>query len=171
MIQIRKAMLKDASLLSILSIASFMPAHGHSSPKKDIEEYVRINFSKENYLKELSKKNHQYYLLKFKGEVVGYSKVIFNESCPEINKQNTTYLSRVYFLEAFYGLGLAKELLDFNKNLCLKNNQSGIWLKVWVENKRAINFYKKMGFTTVGESYFVISDTHSNPNYHMYLAL
>ena len=54
MISIRKATTKDAHLLASLSIEAFMPAHGHSAPKKDISSYIEANFSVENFKKEIS---------------------------------------------------------------------------------------------------------------------
>ena len=53
--------------------------------------------------------------------------------------------------------------------LSKKKQQKGIWLAVWVENKRAIKFYQKAGFKIVGKYDFQISKTHSNPNHIMYL--
>ena len=64
---------------------------------------------------------------------------------------------------------LNKELFKFNMEFAKQNNQKGIWLAVWIENKRAINFYLKMGFKKVGKFDFKISETHSNPNHILYL--
>lgn len=171
MIDINKATLKDAEDLSKLSITTFLTAHGHSAPEKDIKAYIKANFTSQNFTTALSNQNHNYYLCHKNNELIGYSNIEFNKACTDISEQNITYLSRIYFLKSFYGKGLAKELIDFNMGLCQKNQQSGIWLKVWIENKRAIQFYKKMGFIIVGESMFKISETHSNPNHHMYLSL
>jgi len=44
-----------------------------------------------------------------------------------------------------------------------------MWLFVWTENHKAINFYKKAGFKIVGQHDFQISATHSNPNHQMLL--
>ncbi|NVJ89086.1 MAG: GNAT family N-acetyltransferase [Flavobacteriaceae bacterium] len=170
MITIRKASVNDADLLSKLSIETFLPAHGHSASKNDIDSYISENFTTKNFTKELSNENHQYYLFSYNNKIVGYSKVVFNLTCENIDSENISYLSRIYFLKEYYGLGLAKQLFDFNIQLCKENNQIGMWLKVWIENKRAIQFYKKIGFTIVGKSDFRISENHSNPNHVMYLA-
>ena len=84
------------------------------------------------------------------------------------NGAKVTKMERLYLLEEFYGLGIGLQLMNFNSTLAQKNKQSGIWLEVWIENLRAINFYKKVGFKIVGEANFTVSKTHSNPNYIMY---
>ena len=170
MYTIIKATLKDAQLLSIIGKEAFLVAHGHSAPKKDIDNYVNQNFNEENFKKELSDVKNEYYLIYSDAKIAGYSKVILNSKNENISSENITLLSRLYLLEAFYGLNLGKELFNFNVSLSKENNQKGIWLAVWVENQRAISFYEKRGFVKVGKFDFKISETHYNPNHIMYLA-
>ncbi len=135
-----------------------------------MDAYIANNFKESDFIKELETVENQYYLLEYENKTAGYSKIIFNKTCKDVNAKNITYMSRLYLLEEFYGLGLGKKLFDFNVLLCKKNNQAGIWLNVWVENKKAIQFYEKVGFKIIGEIDFQISKTHSNPNHVMYLA-
>lgn len=167
--QIIKAKIEHAKVLSEIAKASFIPAHGHSAPKEDIYNYLIQNFNEESFIAELKNPENQYYLIYYNEKIVGYSKVVFNQISKDIAANNATYMSRLYLLKEFYGLNLGKELFDFNINLCKRNNQSGIWLAVWVENQKAISFYKKMGFKKVGDYDFKISETHSNPNHILYL--
>ena len=44
---ITKATQKDAAMLSKLSVAAFLPAHGHSASKEIIDAYITANFSEE----------------------------------------------------------------------------------------------------------------------------
>lgn len=78
-------------------------------------------------------------------------------------------MERIYLLKEFYGLQLGLELFQFNVNLSKSNGQKGMWLFVWKENKRAVNFYQKMGFKIIGEHDFRISPNHTNPNHQMLL--
>ena len=80
-----------------------------------------------------------------------------------------TKMERLYLLKEFYGLEIGLKLMDFNTKLAQEKKQSGIWLEVWIENFRAIKFYKKVGFEIVGKANFTVSETHSNPNYIMFL--
>ncbi|MDO6813472.1 GNAT family N-acetyltransferase [Tenacibaculum soleae] len=169
-IKITKANTSQAKLFSKISVPSFLTAHGHSAPPKDMDAYIANNFKESDFIEELETPENEYYLLEYESQTAGYSKIIFNKTCKDVTAKNITYMSRLYLLEEFYGLGLGKKLFDFNVALCKENNQSGIWLNVWVENKKAIQFYKKVGFTIVGETDFQISASHSNPNHIMYLA-
>ena len=164
-----KANLTDVKLLSEISVRSFLPAHGHSASKEDIDSYISKNFSEENFIKELTDIKNQYFVMYHNDKVAGYSKVVLNSKNENVSAKDITLMSRLYVLEEFYGLGLGKELFNFNVNFSKENNQKGIWLAVWIENKRAINFYQKKGFVKVGVYDFEISETHSNPNHILYL--
>ncbi len=170
MTTIRKATPQDAAALATLSVASFLPAHGHSAPKKEIDSYVTSHFTVARFEEELSHPNYTYYLFFSSGTLAGYSKVIFNTPHPNVTEPAITKMERLYMLEAYYGKGFGQQLFDFNIQLAKKAGQKGIWLAVWTENHRAIAFYTKMGFTRVGSYDFKISAKHSNPNHIMYLA-
>tara|TARA_R110002073_G_scaffold53840_4_gene138905 strand:- start:109045 stop:109563 length:519 start_codon:yes stop_codon:yes gene_type:complete len=169
MIKILKATIEHIETLAPLSVEAFIPAHGHSSPKKDIESYIAQNFSTQNFKKELTNPAFEYYLIYYNNKAVGFSKVIFNTPHEKVVSQNVTKMERLYILKECYGLNLGAELMQFNIDLGKKNNQEGIWLEVWVENGRAIKFYTKMGFEIIGRYDFKVSETHSNPNHVMYL--
>ncbi len=169
MIHIKKATLEDANLLAEISVKAFLPAHGHSSPIADIETYITTNFSLENFQKELTNHNFIYYLMYHNKKLAGFSKVIFNIPTKHVVEKNITKMERLYLLKEFYGMHLGTKLMEFNTELAKKSKQHGIWIEVWKENLRAIKFYTKMGFEIVGSSRFTISETHSNPNYIMFL--
>ena len=164
-----KPTLNHSKILSEISRTSFLSAHGHSASKEDIDNYVARNFSEGVLLKELENSDNVFYLIYHKNTIAGYSKIVLNKTSKDISEENIVYMSRLYLLEEFYGLGLGQELFRFNLELAKQNNKAGIWLAVWVENQKGISFYKKMGFKKVGDFNFKISETHSNPNHILYL--
>jgi len=169
MIKVCKAKISDAEVLAELSAKTFLSSHGHSASKSDIENYILKNFSTESYRIELADPHHQYYLIYLNNQLAGYSKIVFNSPQQKVKASNITYMSRLYLLKEFYGQNLGTHLFDFNIEISKNNHQAGIWLAVWVENLRAIAFYKKMGFVIIDNYDFPISKTHSNPNHIMYL--
>ncbi len=169
MTSIIKATLQNAPLLAHLGRLSFIESHGSSATAEIVEEYVSESFSLENCKKELVDPNNIYYFIYYNQKPAGYSKIILNSGHPNIKTENVTKLERLYLLKEFYHLQLGIQLLNFNIALSKENKQNGMWVFVWKGNERAVNFYKKTGFQTVGEYFFKLTETHSNPNFQMLL--
>ena len=169
MLKITKATLKVTKQLAQVAKEAFLTAHGHSASKEDIDNYVAVNFSEQNFSKELENTANIYYLIYYNDLLAGYSKITLDTPNDSIQSKKITYMSRLYLLKEYYGLELGKKLFNFNIELSKQQHQQGIWLAVWIENKRAIKFYTKMGFQIVGNYDFRISANHTNPNHVMYL--
>jgi ribosomal protein S18 acetylase RimI-like enzyme len=169
MISIVRATLNHNNLLTDLGKTTFLEAHGKSASAENIEVYVSKKFTTQAFEKELKDNNTIFYILYFNNKAVGYSKIIINSNHPNIGFENVTKLERLYVLQEFHGLKLGLELFNFNLNETIKHNQNGMWLFVWTENHKAINFYRKTGFEIIGHYDFEITPTHANPNYQMLL--
>ncbi|MRG47923.1 GNAT family N-acetyltransferase [Chitinophaga sp. SYP-B3965] len=169
MASIIKATTDNLALIADIGKRTFMESHGHSAPPEDIARYVNEKFSEEVLKAELSNAHNIFHLLYHDQRPAGYSKIILNSPHPDITLKNVTKLERLYLLKDFYNLKLGHELYQFNVELSRKNNQAGIWLYVWKENHRAVDFYMRAGFEPIGSFDFQISATHSNPNHHMFL--
>lgn len=169
MISIIKPIADDYHLLSELAVQTFMESHGHSAKPEDVQAYVLKTYNTDILKKELSDPRNIYHIIYFKERVAGYSKIVLNSPYPNCKTKNIAKLERIYLLKEFYDLNLGTELLDFNIRLIKENNQAGVWLYVWKENQRAVNFYSKKGFVSIGSYDFKLSETHSNPNHLMLL--
>jgi ribosomal protein S18 acetylase RimI-like enzyme len=170
MTSIVRANEKDSQLLSEIAKITFIESHGNSAELEDINNYVAENYSDDIFKKELQDLRNIYHILYHKDQVVGYSKIIPNSPYSDSEVKEIAKLERLYLLKEFYNLNLGSELLEFNVNLAREYKQLGIWLFVWKENHRAINFYKKNGFIIIGSFDFKISESHSNPNHQMFLS-
>jgi ribosomal protein S18 acetylase RimI-like enzyme len=169
MIQIIKGEPFHAKELLALSTTTFLDAHGHSASKADIDAYVKNNFNEDFILNELSNPDYQYFLMFDNDELIGYTKFILNAGHDLIPSKSVCKLERIYILKNYYGSGFSNQLLNFVIQYSKDYMQNGLWLNVWIENKRAIGFYHKLGFKIIGEYQFQISKNHSNPNHVMYL--
>lgn len=167
--EIRKATIQDIPVLERVIIESFLVPHGHAAPKDYIDDYISRNFNARTITEEILDPKNQFFVLEYKQQIVGFSKVMFNFENENITDVNVTKMERIYLLKDYYGLGLGQKLFDFNVQLAKENHQKGMWLHVWIENKRAISFYQKMGMTSVGNYDFPVSKDHTNPNHVMYL--
>lgn len=169
MAKIIKAMEENAQSLAELARITFIESHGSSAAPEEINKYISLKYNSEVLRKELSKPSNIYHLIFQDDKPAGFSKIRLDEPHPGIAQKNVTKLERLYVLSKVYGMNLGVELFNFNLHLSRMNMQAGMWLFVWKENHRAIAFYKKVGFKIIGSGDFRITETHSNPNHHMFL--
>jgi ribosomal protein S18 acetylase RimI-like enzyme len=76
----------------------------------------------------------------------------------ELQKEDSFEIERIYVLSDFQGKGIGRQLLEKAIQMAKEKKASYIWLGVWEENKRAIQFYKKNGFIAFDEHYFMLGD-------------
>lgn len=169
MIRILQANAADATLLTPLAQKTFWESHGHSASETDIRNFVEWNYNEAALRKELSDPANIFHFIYADDKLVGYSKIIFDQPIAAVDEPHITKLERIYILGEMLGRPLGHELLQFNIELAKKQQQQGMWLFVWQENHRALRFYERAGFVTVGNFFYKISETHSNPNFQMYL--
>ncbi len=169
MATILKANAEDYKLLADMGGKTFIESHGNSAAKCDIDIYVCKNYDEDVIKAELADTKNIYHIAYHDKQPAGFSKIIYNVPPSNIYPENITKLERIYLLKEFYGLRMGYGLLKFNIELSRKNGQTGMWLYVWEENYRAVNFYRKAGFKIIGSYDFKLTETHSNPNHQMLL--
>jgi ribosomal protein S18 acetylase RimI-like enzyme len=157
----------DASLLVAIGAITIIESHGHSASPETMQEYVGKNFNKEACQTELMDDKNIFYAVFYNDQPAGYSKIIFNSSHPAAHLKPITKLERLYVLKEFYGLKLGQLLMQQAIDMSKEQGDRGMWLNVWKKNERAIQFYEKQGFETIGESEFMLTAKHSNPNWVM----
>jgi len=82
---------------------------------------------------------------------VGYAKLKVHSSSEFVPIKNSSQLQKIYVLKEFLSLKIGLEL---QKTLLQKAADLGrdqIWLSVYVDNPRALDFYLNNGFVNVGE--------------------
>lgn len=169
MIEIRKANLKDIDTIIKIGTQTFIEAHSESANERELTSYLEQAYDKKKLTEELSDTKNKFHLIYYNNEIAGFSKICLNTDCDSSTKSKLTKLERLYIYKIFYDKKLGLELLNFNINLSKQNHQKGMWLNVWINNHRAINFYHKLGFENIGVYYFKLTETKANPNHQMLL--
>ena len=169
MVSIVRATDKDFKLLADLGKKTFFESHGLSAEQKDLDTYSNTRYSYDFLKKDLKDSNNIYHIIFFENRPVGYSKIIPNYPNLIIESKNVTKLEKIFLLKEYYDQKLGAQLFNYNVSISKALHQSGMWLYVWIENPRAINFYIKNGFKIIGNYDFKVSETHTNPNYQMFL--
>ncbi|OBZ82847.1 Protease synthase and sporulation negative regulatory protein PAI 1 [Choanephora cucurbitarum] len=75
-----------------------------------------------------------------------------------VGDNNAIELARIYVDKQCAGQGVGKKLMDTCFKKARNLGKKTIWLGVWEENLKAIEFYKKHGFRKVGSHTFKIGN-------------
>jgi len=169
MISIVKATEKDSANIARIGKVAVEESHRGSSPEEVMNEFLDRNYNPEAIANEIKDPKNIYYLINYNDQPAGFSKIVLNARHDSIAAENVAILDRIYLAREFYGLKLGLELLKFNIELAKKNNQSGMWLYVWIGNKRAVDFYSKAGFKIIGSHKYYVTKTHYDVSHHLFL--
>jgi ribosomal protein S18 acetylase RimI-like enzyme len=142
---IRPAQLNDADMLSELGGTTFYHTFRPYNTEEDITQYIAKAYAPQVISENLSNRSIAYYVAFHQQKPVGYIKLIHHASYGLVTER-AVELEKIYILSDYFGSGLAQQLMN---QAVLHGKEQGfktLFLGVWQENERAVNFYKKNGF-------------------------
>lgn len=157
-IEIRKATLSDLETIKILSVQTFKETFSSVNTPENIANYVTKSFNNKQLTTELNNANSQFYVAYSNAEPVGYLKINFGDAQTENINENALEVHRIYVLQTFHGKNIGQLLLDEVKKIAQRTHIDYIWLGVWEENHRALQFYTKNGFVVFDKHVFVMGN-------------
>ena len=153
---IRPAVMDDIDVLQKLSADTFIETYAAYNTDEDMRLHVSEQFNPEQMMDELSSKENYFFIAFYEGEPAGYIKLRTAKQPPQLEGLKHIELERIYALKQFQGTGLGKLLIQQCVVTVNENNYEILWLGVWKQNEKAIQFYTKCGFTIFGEQVFTL---------------
>lgn len=149
-IAVRSAGVADADKLSLVSDATFLESFAHEIPGDAMLAHCRTKHAPD-HLSELLTNGAKAWLAEIDGTPVGYALLI---PVPELDaaQEGDVELKKIYVLSRFQGTGTAQRL--FAEVLAATKGNKRLLLGVKDDNHRAIAFYKRQGFETIGTRQF-----------------
>lgn len=158
MIEIKKAVLADLKIIQNISKQSFTETFAAINSPENMEKYLEESFNTTQLTSEISNPESPFYIAFWEKEPVGYLKLNFGNAQTESIKDNAIEIQRIYVLQAFHGKKIGQILLDEAIKIAHQEAVEYIWLGVWEENHRAIQFYTKNGFITFDKHIFTLGN-------------
>lgn len=157
-ISIRVADFTDAELIADLSRQTFFESFALQNTKENMDKFMNDSFARETLIKEVGAPGN-IFLVAFDGEEpVGYVRMRVNNNPTELGNASAMEISRIYVVNNSIGKGVGKVLMQYCIDFTVARKFSFIWLGVWKQNQRAINFYKQWGFEKFGTHIFMLGD-------------
>jgi ribosomal protein S18 acetylase RimI-like enzyme len=157
-IEIRELTIVDIVELQKISRQTFHETFAALNSEENMAKYLEEELSIEKLTTELKNTNSAFYFAVYNGHVIGYLKLNFGESQTELKEQKAIEIERIYVLKEFHGQHIGQLLYDKAIQVARQKNAEYVWLGVWEENIKAINFYKKNGFIEFDKHIFLLGD-------------
>ncbi len=157
-IEIQKVTLNDIDQLQKIGRQTFYETFSAGNSEENMTKYLDVGFSLEKLTTELSDNNAEFYFATLDNNVIGYLKLNFGQSQTELQDDKALEIERIYVLKDFHGKSVGQILYDKAIHIARQKNADYVWLGVWEENPRAINFYKKNGFVEFDKHVFKLGN-------------
>ncbi len=153
---IRRASAADAAALAELGARTFIDSFALDNRPEDIAAYVARTYGELRQRREIEDAACVTLLAKSSTEAIGYAQLRRGDAPPCVDGPAPVELARFYIVRAWHGSGAAQELMRAVQRAVLELEGMTLWLGVWERNARAIRFYEKCGFRSVGTQPFLL---------------
>lgn len=157
-IEITKIDLNEIEQLQIIGKQTFFETFAEGNSEENMKKYLEESFTNELLKTELTNPNSEFYFARMDNNVIGYLKINFGNAQTELKNNKTIEIERIYVLKEFHGKNAGQVLFEKAFEIAKQLNADYLWLGVWEENPRAINFYKKNGFVEFDKHVFKLGD-------------
>jgi ribosomal protein S18 acetylase RimI-like enzyme len=153
-IHIKKVYPQDIYRLQQIGRQTFLETFSSVNTEENMKTYLEESFSMIKLKAELEDNNSEFYFAELNNNTIGYLKLNWGKSQTEIQDENTLEIERIYVLKVVYGKNIGQLLFQKAMDIAVQKKVNYVWLGVWEENLRAINFYKKNGFSEFNKHIF-----------------
>ncbi len=157
-IEIRPMSLADLSLLRDISIQTFSETFSAANTAENMQNYLEQHFSLEQLNAELSNPNSLFYVANCEDQTAAYLKINVGDAQTELNGDHTLEIERIYVLKHYQGRKVGQLLLNHAIQIAQQKNKTQIWLGVWEQNHKAIQFYQHIGFVEFDKHVFKLGE-------------
>jgi len=146
----------DAALLAEFGRDTFLRAFEGQIERSDLEAFADKRFGIAQQQTELTDPDTVIFIARVGNELVGYAKLSKGTAPAEVNAARVIELERLYLPSMWFGTGVAQSLMDACIGEARDQSSDVMWLDVWDQNRRAQAFYRKHGFSLIGERPYVV---------------
>ncbi len=157
-IDIQRVTLDNIYQLQKIGKHTFYETFSAVNTEENISKYLEEGFSVTKLTAELSDSKSEFYFATLDDKVIGYLKLNFGQSQTELQDDKAVEIERIYVLKDFHGKSIGQLLYDKAIETARQKCADYLWLGVWEENHRAINFYRKNGFVEFDKHVFKLGN-------------
>ncbi|MGB6150388.1 MAG: GNAT family N-acetyltransferase [Pricia sp.] len=162
-LNLRQCRSNDLDRLAEISRKTFVDAFETDNNPDDFKAYIDSAFKKDKLSSELENRDTAFYFVFQDSALVGYLKLNENDAQSDIKAEEDIELERIYVLQDYQGQRIGEWMLNEVKKIASAKKKRFLWLGVWENNRKAIQFYRKHGFSKFGtHPYYVGNDKQTD---------
>ncbi|MBK7259506.1 MAG: GNAT family N-acetyltransferase [Ignavibacteriae bacterium] len=156
MTSIRQAVPSDASALAVLAERTFRDTFEAMNSADDMARHCSLTYGEAQQLAEISYPAMHTLVCEENGHLIAFAQLRWDHAPACVVGKQPGEIQRLYVDRPWHGKGIAQQLMA----ACLRELEARacdvVWLGVWERNWRAQAFYRKFGFTEVGDHVFML---------------
>lgn len=149
----------DAPALAAMGGRCFLETFGPHFPAEDMALHLERKFGPDALAGEFLDPALRIRIAEQAGEIVAYLKRAPMD-LPVPHEPKAAQVSQLYVLAPWQGAGIAGALMDWAAETARAEGAPALYLCVWERGDRAIAFYRKCGFETVGHAPYQLGTLH-----------
>lgn len=146
----------EISALAAIGRKTFEQTFASANNPDDFATYLDRAFSREGISEEMSNPEARFFFARVGGRIAGYLKVNRGRAQTEKVEGRTLEIERIYVDAGMQGTGVGKALFQYALKQAETIGAEAVWLGVWEDNPKAIEFYSRHGFKAFGEHRFTV---------------
>lgn len=155
---IEKVNESEVEELQSISRQTFYETYCTMNTKENMDKYLNENLSISTLEKELKNPNSEFYIIKDLDKNIGYLKLNMGPAQTDIKDASALEIERIYVIKEYQGKKAGQQLYEKTIQVAKEKMLKYIWLGVWQENSKAIQFYVKNGFEIFDQHFFKLGD-------------
>jgi len=159
---IRLAHHGDAAPLSALAERTFRDTFAAFNTPADMDAHCLSQYAPEILAAEIAAPHIVTLVAEHPSGLTGYGQLRWSEVPACVKGARPAEIGRLYVDAPWHGQGIAQALMVRMVEHAIGGGADRLWLGVWEHNHRALAFYRKLGFSTVGGHIFMVGPDPQN---------
>ncbi len=155
-VTIRNAVINDAEAIVSLAIKTFRDTFDEMNTPENMMLYLNSTFTLKRIREEMKEPGAVFFVAEIDDEIVGYARVRESKQAESESLAKPIELERLYVDKNLIGQRVGYMLMKTCLEYATDHQYETVWLGVWEHNLRAIDFYKKWGFSVFGDHIFLL---------------
>lgn len=149
----RQALAADVLKLSILYKTVYIQTYGTEGVSDEFANFIMKQFAPERLAEIIANDPDRITVAEYRNNLVGVAELEFEKASP-VGNIVAPELNKLYLLEWFCGKGIGYGLLNQAEQIVRSKGIREIWLWVLSANTRAVSFYERQRYRTIGKAFF-----------------